>query len=115
MTGPSRRSLLGFLGLAVPAAAAASVSSAASPPPALTPITSAEYSAEMQAIGWRSVASLYGGKPQGVIEYGPDDVTAMWQSQNDVFRIRVRIAKSGTDFWERCSRYLFERGLREDA
>lgn len=102
-----------FFGAAT-AAAVAPVSKAL--PASTLPLTSpAEYLAEMRAIGWSPVASVYRGEPQHVIEYGPEDEFEFDNSWSAFARLQWRIDPDSLDFWPRVSRYLFDLGLREDV
>jgi hypothetical protein len=75
-----------------------------------TPITPAEYLAEMEAHGWRPLVTVLHGKPlRGISEWTVNE----FPEQEDMEFLRYinsRVAKSGADFYERAGDYLIEQG-----
>jgi hypothetical protein len=115
-----RRSFLWGSARVAAATIATAPVSAAIPAPIVPsgPLTPAEYLREMQAIGWRPVASVLRGKPQHVIEYGPTD-SRRGTIENQIAFLNVQNRRPDhslePDFWKHTSQYLYDLGLREDV
>jgi hypothetical protein len=115
----SRRGFLGRVAGVFAGAAVAKVGEVASLEPT-GPITPEAWYAEMQAMGWTAVASVFRGEPVGVIEYaqrredGSIDYDAFHRTLDGRYRLSGRVNQSGADFFKRTSRVaLRARPARE--
>jgi hypothetical protein len=76
----------------------------------VTPITPAEYLAEMEAHGWRPLVSIFHGKPlRGVSEWTVRDFPER-EDMDFLYYMNCRVRKSGADFYDRAGEYLVKQG-----